>query len=35
MLDVHDAHHAASTWRDFFVQQAISVLPPDAQTNTH
>src|SRR5882757_6824641 len=26
MLDVHPAHHAASTWRDFFVHIATIVL---------
>src|SRR6267378_75685 len=26
MLDVHPAHHAASTWRDFFIHIATIVL---------
>jgi hypothetical protein len=26
VLDVHDAHHAASTWRDFFIHIATIVL---------
>ncbi len=26
MLDVHDAHHAASTWREFFIHIATIVL---------
>jgi len=26
MLDVHDAHHAASTWKDFFIHIATIVL---------
>src|ERR1700722_14743944 len=26
MLDVHPAHHAASTWRDFFIHLATIVL---------
>src|SRR5580704_4165927 len=26
MLDVHPAHHAANTWRDFFVHIATIVL---------
>ena len=26
MLDVHPAHHAASTWRDFFVHIATIVI---------
>ena len=26
MLDIHDAHHAASTWRDFFIHIATIVL---------
>jgi hypothetical protein len=26
MLDVHPAHHAASTWRDFFIHMATIVL---------
>ena len=26
MLDVHPAHHAVSTWRDFFIHIATIVL---------
>src|SRR5271155_1600867 len=26
MLDIHPAHHAASTWRDFFIHIATIVL---------
>ena len=26
MLDVHPAHHAANTWRDFFIHIATIVL---------
>jgi hypothetical protein len=26
MIDIHDAHHAASTWRDFFIHIATIVL---------
>jgi hypothetical protein len=26
MLDVHPAHHAASTWRDFFIHIATIVI---------
>jgi hypothetical protein len=26
MLDIHDAHHAASTWKDFFIHIATIVL---------
>jgi hypothetical protein len=28
MLDVHPAHHAASTWKDFFIHIATIVLGP-------
>lgn len=26
MLDIHDAHHAASTWKEFFIHIATIVL---------
>jgi hypothetical protein len=29
MLDVHPPHHAASSWRDFFIHIATIVIPTE------